>query len=99
MMGWRVGYLGFRPDATFPAPSSGFSSASVPTSSLADELLKVQDTTIICPPQLSQHLALAALQPEGQEYVERQIKGLQVGLPAVTCKEAPRGCRSPWGNG
>ena len=37
---------------------------------------QVQDTTIICAPQLSQHLALAALSEEGSAYVKDQIAGL-----------------------
>ena len=67
--GWRVGYLAYHNQAL------GTGGADLP--SLADQLLKVQDTTIICPPQLSQHVALAALSQEGTEYVEKQIRGLE----------------------
>ncbi|GAX73280.1 hypothetical protein CEUSTIGMA_g734.t1 [Chlamydomonas eustigma] len=69
MMGWRIGYLAYHSQAE--------------QSALADQLLKVQDTTIICPPQLSQYVALAALQPDGQLYMMDQIRGLEGNRKAV----------------
>ncbi|KAG1677998.1 hypothetical protein FOA52_000793 [Chlamydomonas sp. UWO 241] len=72
MMGWRVGYLAYS-----SAPGEG----GAP--SLADQLLKVQDTTVICPTQLSQHVALAALGAEGAAYVKEQIEGLEGNRAAV----------------
>ena len=64
--GWRIGYLAYHIQAL---------GSDLP--SLAEQLLKVQDTTIICPPQLSQHVALAALSEEGTTYVKQQIRDLE----------------------
>ena len=42
---------------------------------LAEQLRKVQDTIPICPPQLSQHVALQATR-EGRPWVQRQLESL-----------------------
>ena len=42
---------------------------------LGPELLKAQDTIVICPTQLSQRFALGALEP-GRRWVDEQIGGL-----------------------
>ena len=57
MAGWRVGYIAY-PDLQHPH--------------LEAQLTKVQDTIPICPPQLSQHVALAALQA-GRRWVQQQV--------------------------
>ena len=61
MMGWRVGYI------AFPEAGAG--------GELGAALLKVQDTVPICPTQLSQHVALAALEA-GPAWVAEQVDGL-----------------------
>ncbi len=40
---------------------------------LGDQLLKVQDTIPICPPQLSQHVALGAVEA-GRSWVDTQVE-------------------------
>jgi aromatic aminotransferase len=65
MMGWRVGYLAYPGESQCPG--------------LGAQILKVQDTIPICPSQLSQMVALAALQ-EGREWVSARVKELQ-GMP------------------
>eukprot|EP00878_Enallax_costatus_P016901 GHUV01017742.1.p1 GENE.GHUV01017742.1~~GHUV01017742.1.p1 ORF type:complete len:450 (+),score=122.28 GHUV01017742.1:1027-2376(+) len=67
MMGWRVGYIAYPGQQLLQ--DGGFDG------DLHAELLKVQDTIAICPSQLSQHIALAALQ-EGDSYLQQQIQGL-----------------------
>eukprot|EP00884_Botryococcus_braunii_P017072 jgi/Botrbrau1/4048/Bobra.152_3s0007.2 len=62
MMGWRVGYIAY----------PGFAQRD-----LGPQLLKVQDTIPICPPQLSQVVALGAVQ-EGRPWV---LQRLQTILP------------------
>lgn len=59
MMGWRVGYIAY-PGAARRGPE------------LASQLLKVQDTIPICPPQLSQLVALVALEA-GRPWVEDRL--------------------------
>lgn len=46
--------------------------AYMDTHGLADQLLKVQDTIPICPSQLSQYVALAAVKA-GRSWVDTQI--------------------------
>lgn len=60
MMGWRVGYLAF----TDSQPGGW---------SLENELLKAQDSIPICPPVLSQQVALAALESAGCCWVRQNI--------------------------
>lgn len=52
--------------------------------------MQVQDTIPICPSQLSQHMALAALQ-QGGSYVEQQIAGLEGNRAAVADALLPLG--------
>ncbi|GMH14272.1 hypothetical protein Nepgr_016113 [Nepenthes gracilis] len=59
MMGWRVGYI------AYPSEVEGFGA----------QLLKIQDTIPICPPIISQHLALFCLEM-GPEWVTDQVKDL-----------------------
>ena len=59
MMGWRTGYLAYK-------DGSG---------ELSRQLQKVQDTIPICPPQLSQHVALHALE-EGRSWVKDRLRTL-----------------------
>ena len=60
MAGWRVGYI---------AHPQG-------TGHLAAQLTKVQDTIPICPPQLSQHVALAAATRAGSPWVKQQLASI-----------------------
>lgn len=58
MMGWRVGYIAYSDDDT---------------GQLSLALTKVQDTIPICPPQLSQYVALAAITRAGKPWVQQQL--------------------------
>lgn len=69
MMGWRVGYIAYPDRPTGGSPSR----ASL---DLGAQLLKVQDTIPICPPQLSQYVALEAL-ISGEDYVRDHIRALK----------------------
>ena len=60
MMGWRVGYIAYQ-DAC---------------GRLTEQLTKVQDTIPICPPQLSQHVALAATTRAGRPWVQQQLSSI-----------------------
>lgn len=59
MMGWRTGYLAYRDK----------------NGELSCQLQKVQDTIPICPPQLSQQVALHAIR-EGRTWVKDRLKSL-----------------------
>mmetsp|Transcript_18364 Transcript_18364/g.38389 ORF Transcript_18364/g.38389 Transcript_18364/m.38389 type:complete len:192 (+) Transcript_18364:938-1513(+) len=61
MMGWRVGYLAYH---------TGSENADI-----LSQIIKVQDTIPICPPQLSQRLAVAAL-GAGKSWVTDQVSKL-----------------------
>jgi aromatic aminotransferase len=92
MMGWRMGYLAYTDqefictNGNGNGSSSGNSSSggSAPpppatmttTTTLGGELLKVQDTIPICPPQLSQYVAIGALKA-GREWVKEKVHGLE----------------------
>lgn len=67
MMGWRVGYIAMPDDSQVPG--------------LPAQMVKVQDTIPICPTQVSQTLALEALQ-EGRQWVNEHVAGLQGALSA-----------------
>jgi len=60
-------------------------------SNLASSLLKIQDTVPICAPQLSQRVALAALEGEGAGagWVAEKVKGLEGNRKAVKAALAP----------
>ena len=62
MMGWRVGYIAYPDDSQ--------------CAGLGAEILKVQDTIPICPSQVSQVVAHAAL-GEGRGWVRERVVGLQ----------------------
>ncbi|KIZ00843.1 hypothetical protein MNEG_7123 [Monoraphidium neglectum] len=68
-MGYRVGYIAW--------PLGPGADAL-----LGQELLKVQDTIPICPPTLSQHVALAALQLGGS-YVAANVAALATNRAAL----------------
>lgn len=68
MMGWRVGYVAY-PD--FDGHDS-----------LGAEILKIQDTVTICPPQLSQYVALGAMEA-GASWVNTKIESLSGRLSNV----------------
>lgn len=76
MMGWRVGYIAY--------PDFDGSDA------LGQEILKVQDTIPICATQLSQHIALEALQSGGQ-YVKQEIQSIIPNQQAVLEALSPLG--------
>ncbi|GAB4819316.1 hypothetical protein N2152v2_006362 [Parachlorella kessleri] len=75
MMGWRVGYLAFPEDGS---------------SKLAAELVKIQDTVIVCATQLSQWVALGALEA-GRGWVESQVHGLEGNRAAIIDALTPLG--------
>jgi len=75
IMGWRIGYI-----AT-PAGASG----------LMDQLNKVQDTIIICPPVLSQRVALACIEGGGKEWVKEKVAGLEANRRMVRDALSPLG--------
>jgi aspartate/methionine/tyrosine aminotransferase len=81
MMGWRVGYLAFT-DQEFRHTTG--------TTTLGGELLKVQDTIPICPPQLSQYVALGALEA-GRGWVDEQVHGLEGNRQALLDALSPLG--------
>ena len=116
MMGWRIGYIAYHTGAIGtkegrPSLSEqllkvcvrgkGGAGLFLPSSTPFPPPPQVQDTTIICPPQLSQHVALAALSKEGSQYVAQQIAGLEGELCACTA-EGVRKCEArvldaaPW---
>lgn len=76
MMGWRVGYMAY-PDVDG-------------RDSLGAQITKVQDTIPICAPQLSQHVALAALQ-HGDAYVAQQVASLAGNRAALIDALSPLG--------
>jgi aspartate/methionine/tyrosine aminotransferase len=53
---------------------------------------QVQDTVIVCAPQMSQQLALAALQ-EGEEYMQQGIAGLSHNRELIADALSPLGTR------
>ena len=69
LQGWRMGYIAF----TDRQPGGW---------SLNDELLKVQDTTSICPPVISQHVALGALSA-GKPWVQGKLASVERNREAV----------------
>ena len=101
MMGWRMGYLAYT-DQEFIRTNgngngSGNSGGSAPpppppaaTTTLGGELLKVQDTIPICPPQLSQYVAIGALK-SGREWVEEKVHGLEGNRQALLDALSPLG--------
>jgi katanin p60 ATPase-containing subunit A1 len=68
MMGWRVGYIVYPDESQCPG--------------LGAQILKVQDTIPICPSQLSQMVALAAV-GEGRDWVTERVKQLEGVLPLL----------------
>lgn len=75
MMGWRCGYL------AYPRGGAG---------RLGRELLKAQDTIPICPPQVSQAVALGAVRA-GRGWVEGMVRGLGANRRAVLDALSPLG--------
>jgi aspartate/methionine/tyrosine aminotransferase len=82
MMGWRVGWIGLPPPPPPPpddggAPAAADAAAAAASAAAAedlgdggalmDEVLKVQDSIPICATQLSQAVALAALEGDGDD--------------------------------
>lgn len=80
MMGWRVGYIAFPADAGLYGSSGD----------LGEQLLKVQDTVPICAVQLSQHVALGALEA-GAEWVAARVAALQPNRAALMDALSPLG--------
>jgi len=74
MMGWRMGYLSY--DAA--------------NAELAQSLLKVQDTIPICPTQISQHVALGALEA-GAPWIADRVKLLETNRSRAVAALAPLG--------
>ena len=81
MMGWRVGYLAY-PNGD---PRVG------------EELAKVQDTIPICPTQISQEVALGALEA-GRGWAEERVAGLARNREAVAAAFGRLGAESVWGD-
>lgn len=75
MMGWRQGYIAYPEDGT---------------QTLASDLLKVQDTCPICPTQISQIVALGALEA-GSAWVTDKIGGLADNRAAILDALSPLG--------
>ncbi|KAK3280759.1 hypothetical protein CYMTET_11417 [Cymbomonas tetramitiformis] len=75
MMGWRVGYLAY----------------SKEREGLLDQLLKAQDTIPICPPVLSQIVALKAHQLAGRTWVKERVKALEHNRQVVRSALEPLG--------
>jgi aspartate/methionine/tyrosine aminotransferase len=75
MMGWRQGYI------AYPSTENGF---------LASQLLKVQDTIPICPTQISQEVALGALEA-GPDWVAARVRELDVNRNAILDALSPLG--------
>ncbi|KAL4428806.1 hypothetical protein ABPG77_005244 [Micractinium sp. CCAP 211/92] len=75
MMGWRVGYI------AYPEDGSG---------ALAAQLLKVQDTIPVCGTQLSQYVALGAVEA-GRDWVAQQVAGLEGNRQAIIDALSPLG--------
>eukprot|EP00899_Mesostigma_viride_P007278 jgi/Mesvir1/16551/Mv10092-RA.1 len=75
MMGWRVGYIAY--SSSYPG--------------LGEQLLKTQDTIAICPPVLSQKMALAALQGVGAGWVRDLVASLGTNRACVQAALAPLG--------
>ncbi|WIA39771.1 hypothetical protein OEZ86_005827 [Tetradesmus obliquus] len=82
MMGWRVGYIAY--------PGKQLLQHARADTSLEEQLLKIQDTVAICPGQLSQHLALAALQ-QGSSYVQESIAALAHNRQLIADALSPLG--------
>lgn len=82
MMGWRVGYIAY--------PGQELLQQFGGVQDLAAELLKVQDTIAVCASQLSQHIALAALQ-QGGSYLQEQLAGLAANQAAIEDALSPLG--------
>lgn len=61
MMGWRIGYIAY-PDFD-------------DEDELGAALLKVQDTILVCAPQLNQHVALGAMRA-GSDWPKKKIQEL-----------------------
>ncbi|EFN55891.1 hypothetical protein CHLNCDRAFT_94487 [Chlorella variabilis] len=76
MMGWRMGYIAY--------PEAGGGGV------LAGELLKVQDTIPVCPTQISQYVALGAVEA-GRQWVEEQVGGLAGNRAALIDALSPLG--------
>lgn len=85
MMGWRVGYI------AYPGQQL-LQQGGLEQHNLGEQLLKVQDTIIVCAPQMSQQLALAALQ-EGEDYVQQGITGLSHNRELIADALSPLGTR------
>lgn len=86
MMGWRVGYI------AYPGQQLLQQQEGVEQYNLGEQLLKVQDTIVVCAPQMSQQLALAALQ-EGEEYVQQGIAGLSHNRELIADALSPLGTK------
>ncbi|WIA22882.1 hypothetical protein OEZ86_009823 [Tetradesmus obliquus] len=85
MMGWRVGYI------AYPGQQL-LQQGGLEQHNLGEQLLKVQDTIIVCAPQMSQQLALAALQ-EGEDQVQQGIAGLSHNRELIADALSPLGTR------
>eukprot|EP00879_Flechtneria_rotunda_P018349 GHRR01019246.1.p1 GENE.GHRR01019246.1~~GHRR01019246.1.p1 ORF type:complete len:399 (+),score=104.95 GHRR01019246.1:337-1533(+) len=83
MMGWRVGYIAYPGQQVL-------ADIRAQDCCLRDQLLKVQDTIAICPSQLSQHMALAALQ-QGGSYVQDAIAALSHNRALIADALSPLG--------
>lgn len=98
MMGWRMGYLAFTEQEFISTNNNVInnnSSGNAPpttmtTKTLGGQLLKVQDTIPICPPQLSQYVALGALEA-GREWVEGKVHSLEGNRQALLDALSPLG--------
>eukprot|EP01024_Parvocaulis_polyphysoides_P035470 TRINITY_DN31422_c0_g3_i1.p3 TRINITY_DN31422_c0_g3~~TRINITY_DN31422_c0_g3_i1.p3 ORF type:complete len:205 (-),score=29.71 TRINITY_DN31422_c0_g3_i1:232-846(-) len=72
MMGWRVGYIAYKKD----------DENSPDQFQVGNQLLKVQDTIPICPSQLSQYIALEAVNA-GRQWVTDKIHTLENNRTAI----------------
>ena len=64
MMGWRIGYI------AYPAGSGD--------ASIADNIVKVQDSVVVCASQIGQRLALECLSLDPQ-WVTKLVQSLESG--------------------
>ena len=64
---------------------------------VGEELAKVQDTIPICPTQISQEVALGALEA-GRGWAEERVAGLSANRAAVAAAFSRLGAESVWGD-
>lgn len=80
MAGYRIGYL------VLPRRNIGVddnNAAVTPSTTLYDNVMKVQDTIAIAPSHIGQIAAIGALQYAGQGWVQSKVRTLRAGRTAI----------------